>query len=312
MSEIDLEKAIEASKNIILEEYEKKSDLKRIRFSNYSRCYFSTTENIKAYLSQISCSKEHVLTALASGDHIFNLISQGARYVDAFDINQLTYFVYYLKRALIMKFSYSEFLSFSHHFFRRKDNEKDLRQDLLKIKSYLPEDVYFYYESLILFNDDLSIQKNFDFYFNFLYYLFINHSILPTCNSYLQNETTYNILKKQLQVVPVHLMFINAIDLPKILKKKYDFILLSNVMDYMCEYYEHFELEEFQKFMQSLYPYLKENGAIVHYTFDVNSVRGGLVDCTHIKKEDLIDGEVVPLSHDYYSDGYYLVRKRGK
>ena len=73
----------------------------------------------------------------------------------------------------------------------------------------------------------------------------------------------------------------------------------------------NFDFARFSDFTNSFQSLLKKSGAIVQYTFDVNSVRGGFVDGTNIKKEDLTDGLVVPLSHDYYSDGYYLVRKKG-
>ena len=81
-------------------------------FSAYSRSYFCTNENIKNYLKIINLSeKENALSVLSSGDHPFNLISLGIMNIDTFDINRISpYFALGLKRALIIKYNYLEYL----------------------------------------------------------------------------------------------------------------------------------------------------------------------------------------------------------
>ena len=79
-------------------------------FGEYAHNYFSTTENIGAYLSQISFPIHRALTVIGGGDQIFNLSSFGVKSIDAFDLNRLSYYNYYLHRAMILELSYEEFL----------------------------------------------------------------------------------------------------------------------------------------------------------------------------------------------------------
>ena len=73
MIKIDVNKAILESKKIIMNDLETKI-MEPVQFFNYSKCYFSTTENIKAYLKQINYNKDDILTILGSGDHDFKML----------------------------------------------------------------------------------------------------------------------------------------------------------------------------------------------------------------------------------------------
>lgn len=68
---VNLEKAIEASKNIMISD-EQMSWRKPI-FSSHAPGYFTTSEKIDAYLKKIDLSGKNALSVLSSGDHNFNL-----------------------------------------------------------------------------------------------------------------------------------------------------------------------------------------------------------------------------------------------
>ena len=78
-------------------------------FSNYMPVYEYTTEDIGNSIGNYT-SKDRILTVLSSGDHIFDYLLRGAENIEAFDINVITNYYYKLKRAIIEKLSYDEFL----------------------------------------------------------------------------------------------------------------------------------------------------------------------------------------------------------
>ncbi|MBQ8535348.1 MAG: DUF3419 family protein [Bacilli bacterium] len=78
-------------------------------FSDYTPVYEYTTEDIGNSIGHYT-SKDRVLTVLSSGDHVFNYILRGAEDIEAFDLNVITNYYYKLKRAIIEKLPFEEFL----------------------------------------------------------------------------------------------------------------------------------------------------------------------------------------------------------
>ena len=78
-------------------------------FANHTPVYEYTTEDIGNSIGTYT-SKDRVLTVLSSGDHIFNYIVRGAENIEAFDLNVITKYYYKLKRAIIEKLPYDDFL----------------------------------------------------------------------------------------------------------------------------------------------------------------------------------------------------------
>ena len=66
----DLEKV-----KFILEHYPKLN----IDFGDYSKIYLKTTENISAYFSLIDMKGKDILLPAASGEHLLNAYSYGAK-----------------------------------------------------------------------------------------------------------------------------------------------------------------------------------------------------------------------------------------
>ena len=92
-------------------------------FSRYQKFYYCTNENIKAYLDLVEfTNKERALSVMASGDHIYNLITKGILDIDTFDTNELTeFYALGLRRAIILKYNYQEYLNLMNNFLRNED-----------------------------------------------------------------------------------------------------------------------------------------------------------------------------------------------
>lgn len=78
-------------------------------FSDHTPVYEYTTEDIGNSIGHYT-SKDRILTVLSSGDHVFNYLLRGAEDIEAFDLNVITKYYYKLKRAIIEKLPYDEFL----------------------------------------------------------------------------------------------------------------------------------------------------------------------------------------------------------
>ena len=104
---------INGTKELLNKQYESgKAFCSGKPFSTYQKVYFSTNENIKDYINRSNLEgKNTALSVMASGDHSFNLVEKGILNIDTFDSNALTeFYVLGIKRAMIMRYSYKEYL----------------------------------------------------------------------------------------------------------------------------------------------------------------------------------------------------------
>ena len=67
------------------------------RFPNYNRVYYHSNENLKELFSFIDVKDKDVLSVLASGDQVFHFYANGAKKVETFDVNRLTFYYYYIR-----------------------------------------------------------------------------------------------------------------------------------------------------------------------------------------------------------------------
>lgn len=217
METVNLKKSIARSKYLM------KYDSPLI-FREYSKAYFSTTEFISSYLDKEEYNKDRALTVLSSGDHVFNLASKGIKEIDAFDINRLQYYVYYLKLAMLRKLSYQEFIKickiFNYSFFR-----DDIIEMINSLKKEMPEDVYEYFRKIL----ELA-EKEEGSIWNLFYNVY--HNQLEIANSYLACENNYLETRKKITDTKVNLYFEDARKIPELVDASYDIIILSNISDY--------------------------------------------------------------------------------
>lgn len=227
-------------------------------YSKYSKLYPFTTENIKGYMQGINLKNKKVLTVTGSFDHSLNAILLGCRELTNFDINKLSYYIAQLKIGALKVLPLNEFLSFFNI-----DNSSSLDYKVFeKIKKRLNKRTLTFFELLY---------KN-----NYMNKLFIHkYKINKNTNSYL-TENNYLKLRNLINKVKVTFITSNVVDLPKIIKDKFDYIFLSNISDYLKSIYNRDYLKSFSLFIKNqLSKLLNCEGKVICayiYDFKINKM----------------------------------------
>ena len=197
---------------------------------NFGPTYLFTTENISGFSEKISFFEKCVFSVCSSGDQAFNMKFNGASEVDVFDINIFSKYFFRLKEAAIKNLSYNEFLDFfiPKNKFNNSvfllDTYLSFRNDIKdeKIRKFW-DFLFCNYTGKEIFNSNLF------FCYNYPRSKYIKY------NDYLRNEDNYNKLKTELKKETNNIYFYNF----NLFKdkfpndKKYDFIYLSNIFDYL-------------------------------------------------------------------------------
>lgn len=191
----------------------------------FGKLYMFTNENINAILKRIEINNKDILTVASSGDQAFNFILDGASKIALFDINYLTKYYFYLKKAMIEKITYQEFLDF---FFPKFFNNE----------TYLSKNIYYKIKDNI---EDNESKIFWDYLFNNyskdkIQLLFIEEQInkksVTMLNKYLRNEDNYNKLKYNLTSIKnIDFYCLNILENELETNEKFDFIYLSNILE---------------------------------------------------------------------------------
>ena len=283
-------------------------------FSKYSKGYLWTNENIKEYINKKYISEYNsALSVTASGDHLFNLILNNVLNIDTFDTNTLTeYNVLGLKKALIEKFKYNDFLTICELI---ANNMLTLEETTYLIKDLLPlmdKKYRKYWQNISEYN--YQLQKNNDEYLDLFAMLFINiteKNKFIRRNSYLMGKDNYDKFKENMMRANINFYCINAINiLDTFPNQKYDVILLSNILDYITINWNY---EQLRKFEDELLFITNNNGKIfLAYLLNYyNKNNKNIFRRADIKKEELINEIIIELKEkDYkHNDAVILIRK---
>lgn len=283
-------------------------------FSKYSKGYLWTNENIKEYINKKYISEYNsALSVTASGDHLFNLILNNVLNIDTFDTNTLTeYNVLGLKKALIEKFKYNDFLTICELI---ANNMLTLEETTYLIKDLLPlmdKKYRKYWQNIFEYN--YQLQKNNDEYLDLFAMLFINineKNNFIRRNSYLMGKDNYDKFKENMMRANINFYCINAINiLDTFPNQKYDVILLSNILDYITINWNY---EQLKKFEDELLFITNNNGKIfLAYLLNYyNKNNKNIFRRADIKKEELINEIIIALKEkDYkHNDAVILIRK---
>ena len=81
-------------------------------FEKYSPVYTFTTENLESYFIEMNLEDRKCLTVASSGDQLINLALMGAKKIDCFDYNRITYYIVKLKLAALQDLTYQEFIDY--------------------------------------------------------------------------------------------------------------------------------------------------------------------------------------------------------
>lgn len=283
-------------------------------FSKYSKGYLWTNENIKEYINKKYISEYNsALSVTASGDHLFNLILNNVLNIDTFDTNTLTeYNVLGLKKALIEKFKYNDFLTICELI---ANNMLTLEETTYLIKDLLPlmdKKYRKYWQNISEYN--YQLQKNNDEYLDLFAMLFINineKNNFIRRNSYLMGKDNYDKFKENMMRANINFYCTNAINiLDTFPNQKYDVILLSNILDYITINWNY---EQLRKFEDELLFITNNNGKIfLAYLLNYyNKNNKNIFRRADIKKEELINEIIIELKEkdNKHNDAVILIRK---
>lgn len=183
------------------------------------KVYDFSNENLTESFKLFDLPNKKVLTVLGSGDQYFTALLNGAKKIEVFDNNKLTWYYFILKFMAIKHLSYEEFFKF---FVTDGLDNKEIYQ---KIEKYLPEYVSNYFKLLEIMHKPLSSIK----YKKLLSKKNkVNNGIyIP----YLKKEEYYH-LKDLLNKTELPYFYnTDLLDLSK--NEYYDVIILSNIINYV-------------------------------------------------------------------------------
>lgn len=300
-------RAIYYAKKLVLEQVKKEhyNGLK-INFSKYQKGFYWTNENINYYLNMFSnMPREKALTVIGSGDHVFNLVANGTKEIDAIDINYLTeYFALGLKKALIEKYDYYHFLYMMEHIADRQISLDELTQIIMDLLPYMElKYKIFWYE---IANHNYIIQSQRKTNLNLIQMLYMNvyaRNVIGN-NTYLQDEYSYNIFRNKLANARISFKGMDIADIPeKIKDKKYDLILLSNCLDYIdTRWGKDWPKEKLEEYLKSLEK-ISNDDATIFYKYIINFMDGNEIKPDVCYDSTLTFEDVEKDAHIVYKPG---------
>ena len=283
--------------------------------SEYDFVYYWTNEDINNSLNVAQATFTRSLSVLGSGDHPFNLIGLGAKEIDTFDSNKLTE-IYALgfKKAMILKYTYSRFIKNMENIRFGRIGFNDV-SDLIKgLFPYMEKDYQLFFQGLIdyAYKKKLPVKNVIDIIAREEHDLWKYQ--IPG-NNYLQNREAYEKLRQSLNGVNITFKALDALKLREEYQdKKYDAILLSNILDYYFRFYhwrgDYRKIFGYEKELETL---LNKNGALfLYYIFQLPAPDGWIYPFNDydIIPEDLKEEELIKFlsCYDCYS-GIVLKRE---
>lgn len=221
-------------------------------FHTTSAVYKISNERTQDYYSYL-IGREKVLSVIGSGDQILNLILEGSKEIDAFDISSFPKYFLYLKMAAIKALSKEEYIEFFYEVNHRSEVYDDMYD---RISFYLDDEISSFWDSLFNFFDWQDIYNS--TLFSSEPYIAAN---AINQNKFLQCDAAYEELRRALDDVVINVYEGDIFDLSCRIDGTYDLVYLSNIVYYNKpdEYKEM--LDEFK---------LTDNGITLTYLYRIN------------------------------------------
>ena len=125
--------------------------------NKFNFIYSRTNEDLARLFSEIDLKDKDVYPVLSSSDFLFSALVSGAKSVDTFDINSLTYRYYHLRKWLLeyglidaSGLSINKILNIINQV---KPNSQDEKDSIIFRKYYLTEITSHYFYSKPIFSD---------------------------------------------------------------------------------------------------------------------------------------------------------------
>lgn len=237
----------------------------------FNSIYLFTTENIAGYMNDLDLNNKRIITVTGSSDHIINAILMGSNDITTFDINPLSKYYMDLKLEAIKELSYDEFLDFLLY-----DTDKTLSYKIIK-KLKMDKDSKKFWLNKLKENDNDGLKMKYSNLFNLKYFDIENKM---NCNLYF-NKENYDIIKDRLEYVKIEYVESNIIDLK--INKKYDYMFLSNISDYICYIYKDDYILKYKDLIFKFYKKVKNIYFAYIYDIDNKNKRSEIDNIDKVK-----------------------------
>ncbi len=221
--------------------YEKFNDLFDIDtvFSQKSRVYLFSNEPLKlmftdkAFFNDTDLSNKSIFSIIASGDFFFNSCLLDCKNMTLVDINEYAYYYFKIKKAMIKKYNYEEFIAMyrdlDNIYYRFNEYSSSIKDD---IRNKIINKFSLYADDVSSFVKNISWSCSYEF--NNFDNIGRRIGFFRTHNLYLSSEDNYNKLKSILLKDDIDLnMYVSSLfDLDLDNMEKFDYIYLSNIGDY--------------------------------------------------------------------------------
>ena len=191
------------------------------------RCYLTSNEYLSHYMGVMDLINKKVATVGSSGDQFFQSLLQGSKDITIIDAIPYTKVFVEYKIAIFMNLNFEEMLELM------KTTKFFDWSIYSKISHDLPPFARSFWDTLMLEQEeDIDCCYN-RFDRNALAERMVHPQLMFLCDFY-NNEKTYNNLQKILKQKDFSIKFKTADlhDFPKVLKEKYDLIMVSNIFGY--------------------------------------------------------------------------------
>ena len=227
--------------------------------------YKVSNEYLSDYFSMLDLENKSLATVGSSGDQIFNALYYGSKKITLIDGCVFAEAFIKYKMALIKTF---DFKTFSKIVFYDK-NIFDWKV-YSKISHHLSGEIRQFFDEIMLIQYNFKLEENGidnEWFQNYLRDCVIHRGINSNFSVFYRDSVAYNYLQKKLIENDFEIEYIHAdfSEFPNRLTDKYDYIILSNVYDYISK-------PKFYHIVNKLYNNnLNKKGAIQYkYYFEVS------------------------------------------
>lgn len=169
------------------------------------KMYFNTNEKLDKVFSIVDMKDKNVLTVQASSDQLFKCMEHGAKEIDTFDINYLSKYYFYLKKYYLLEYSDMPHYGDSKLMFLEL-LKKFNKEDIDELEAFL------YWKKLFEY---ISIEEFYRMFYIYPYYL----------------DYDIDKIKERLENFKLNFNLINMFDNNYYTDKKYDIVIMSNIME---------------------------------------------------------------------------------
>ncbi|MBQ9834445.1 MAG: DUF3419 family protein [Bacilli bacterium] len=213
----------------------------------YSYAYRFTNENVDSIWSLFEFSANvKLLSVLSSGDQLFDMVLNGIKNADTFDCNRIAeYYTLGFKKVAIETLNYYQFLDLFNY--EKRSRKKSKMENY--VISCAPEEYKNFWQELFYNLKQSGINSS---VFDFVRGENIQDVLLNNRCNYLKTNENYTSLQKALRESNITFKYNDIKNIPEGYGK-YDFIYISNIMDYFNDIFsEQSELDALSSTLELL------------------------------------------------------------